>query len=228
MRSFRFRVSLLRSPEAGAANSGAAPVASGGFSAGASASLSLSASASFGASASGGLSAGAIAGLSASAGLSAGASLSAGIGTSASLSLGAGGGDGMHLGDGGFAECTGLEVEMDVQELLEGGRNDGVIRRVGRGKYQNIVLKRGMLFAPGDTANDELWRWLQDVLAGVRPVARHDGIVEVLDVDDVVASWAFRRGLPQKISGPQLNARTGEVAIEELHIAHEGLTLVTT
>jgi hypothetical protein len=28
-----------------------------------------------------------------------------------------------------------------------------------------------------------------------------------------------------KIRGPELNAKTGEVAIEELHIAHEGLRL---
>jgi hypothetical protein len=32
--------------------------------------------------------------------------------------------------------------------------------------------------------------------------------------------------LPQKIRGPELNAKTGEVAIEELHIVHEGLRLV--
>jgi hypothetical protein len=36
----------------------------------------------------------------------------------------------------------------------------------------------------------------------------------------------FERGLPARIAGPQLNAKTGEVAIEELHIAHEGLRLV--
>jgi len=217
MRAFRFRVSLLRSAEAPAGAGGAPAAASGGFSAGASASLSFSASASIGASG--------------SAGLSAGGSLSAGIGISASASIeaGAGGGGGIRLSDGGFAECTGLEVEMDVQELLEGGRNDGVIRRVGRGKYQNLVLKRGMLFARGGAVNQELWQWLQDVIAGVRPVTRYDGIVEVLDVgDDVVARWSFRRGLPAKISGPQLNARTGEIAIEELHIAHEGLTLGAT
>lgn len=212
MRAFAFRVSLVRSAEGAAGNTTAAPVAAGGFSAGAGASLDLSASASIGA---GG-----------SAGLSAGASLSAGVGFSASAGIGAGASSGIRLGDGGFAECTGLEVEMDVQELLVGGRNDGVVRRVGRGKYQNIVLKRGMLFAHGGAANAELWRWLQDVVAGVRPVARYDGIVEVIDVgDDVVARWSFRRGLPSKIAGPQLNARTGEIAIEELHIAHEGLTL---
>jgi hypothetical protein len=33
------------------------------------------------------------------------------------------------------------------------------------------------------------------------------------------------RGLPQKLQGPSLNAKTGDVAMEELHIAHEGLRL---
>jgi len=219
LRAFRFGVSLTRSPEKAAGAGDSASVAAGGFSVGASASIGISASASVGASASAGLSAGA--GFSASAGLSAGASFSAGIGTGAA-------GDGFKLGDGGFAECSGLDVEMDVQELQEGGRNDGVIRRVGRGKYQSIVLKRGMLFPRGDAVNMELWQWLQDVVAGVRPVVRYDGLVDVMESGDaVVARWAFTRGLPQKISGPQLNAKTGEVAIEELHIAHEGLRLVT-
>jgi phage tail-like protein len=136
-------------------------------------------------------------------------------------------GAGDLLGDGGFQECSGLEIEMDVQELVEGGRNDGIIRRVGRGKYTNLVLKRGMIFPDGGTVNDELWNWLQGVLSGVRPVARYDGTVEVLDPTgvDVVATWEFDRGLPAKISGPQLNAKTGEIAIEELTIAHEGLRL---
>jgi phage tail-like protein len=43
--------------------------------------------------------------------------------------------------------------------------------------------------------------------------------------DGVAATWTFDRGLPAKIGGPQLNARTGEVAIEELTIVHEGLRL---
>jgi tail tube protein gp19 len=35
----------------------------------------------------------------------------------------------------------------------------------------------------------------------------------------------FSRGLPSKLRGPQLNAQSGEIAIEELTIAHEGLRL---
>lgn len=131
------------------------------------------------------------------------------------------------LGDGGFQECSGLQIEMDVQELQEGGRNDGTVRQVGRGKYTNIVLKRGMLFPDDGTVNSELWDWLQGVLSGVRPVARYDGVIEVLSADgqDTVATWTFDRGLPQKIAGPQLNAKSGDIAIEELTIAHEGLRL---
>jgi phage tail-like protein len=130
------------------------------------------------------------------------------------------------LGDGAFAECSGLDLEMDVGEYVEGGRNNGVVQRAGRAKVARIVLRRGMLYPAGGQVNTELWQWLQDVLDGVRPIRRYDGIVTVLDEKlQPVATWKFTRGLPAKLVGPQLNARTGEVAIEELQIAHEGLRM---
>lgn len=150
-------------------------------------------------------------------------------GTSAPQSTGAGTSPQSRdvLGDGAFQECTGLEIEMDVQEHLEGGRNDGVVRLIGRGKYSSLVLKRGMLFPKDGRVNAELWSWMQDVLGGNQPVVRYDGLVEVLDKPDgrTVTSWSFKRALPQKIRGPELNAKTGDIAIEELHIAHEGLRM---
>lgn len=130
------------------------------------------------------------------------------------------------LGDGAFAECSGLDLEMDVGEYVEGGRNNGVVQRAGRAKVARIVLRRGMLYPAGGQVHTELWQWLQDVLDGVRPIRRYDGIVTVLDEKlQPVATWKFTRGLPAKLVGPQLNARTGEVAIEELQIAHEGLRM---
>jgi phage tail-like protein len=134
------------------------------------------------------------------------------------------------LGDGGFQECTGLDIEQAVQLYEEGGRNDGVIQRIGRAKYVNIVLKRGMLFGSTGELNDDLWQWMFAVVSGVRPAPRYDGRIDVyrftVSDSDIVASWQFFRGLPAKIVGPQFNAKTGEIAIEELHIAHEGLRLV--
>lgn len=143
------------------------------------------------------------------------------------VTLNGSGGNPPALGEIGFQECTGLDVEMDVQELIEGGRNDGVVRLAGRGKYSNIVLKRGMVIADGGKVNSQLWGWMQNTLTGIKPVARYDGVIQVYSPDrtQVVATWTFDRGLPAKIAGPQLNAKTGEIAIEELTIAHEGLRL---
>ncbi|WP_137940123.1 phage tail protein [Chitinivorax sp. B] len=140
---------------------------------------------------------------------------------------------GAALGNGAFQEVSGLEVTMDIADYLEGGRNDGLIRRAGRARYVPIVLKRGMFYAADSDGNasqlnKELWQWLQSVVSGQRPIPRYDGLIEVMGKhnDDIVATWAFTRGLPARIKGPELNGKTGEIAIEELQIAHEGLQLL--
>lgn len=132
---------------------------------------------------------------------------------------------GSSLGKGAFQECSGLEIEMDVQELVEGGRNDGVIQRVGRAKYKPVVLKRGMFYGEARKVDAALWRWLQSIVSGQVPVVRYDGRIEVKEGNHVVATWSFVRGLPVRLSGPVLDAKNGDIAIEELHIAHEGLRL---
>jgi hypothetical protein len=161
------------------------------------------------------------------------------------------------LGIGAFAECSGLELEADVQEYLEGGRNGGVVRRVGRVKLSPLVLKRGMFIpapstpgnppagpgpggsgpagpGPGGSASggsgtgkadSALWDWLTGMVSGQLPIPRYNGLIQVWSPNGrrEVARWTFWRGLPNKVSGPALNAKTGEVAVEELHIVHEGL-----
>lgn len=131
-----------------------------------------------------------------------------------------------ELGDGGFQECSGLEIEMDVDTFKEGGRNDQQVQRLGRVTSPNLVLKRGLVYPKDGQANRELWTWLQEVGAGVRPARRYDGTVEVEGLEDeIVARWSFQRALPAKLVGPKLDAKSGEIAIEELHLAHEGLRM---
>lgn len=132
------------------------------------------------------------------------------------------------LTDGAFQECSGLGLEVELKDHNEGGRNDAVRRLVGRVKLQPIVLKRGMFAAdPGGYANANLWNWLTETVDGTSRVQRYDGTIIVRTTFDEspMAIWRFSRGLPLKVAGPTLNAQTGEVAIEELQIAHEGLTL---
>ena len=132
-----------------------------------------------------------------------------------------------QLWDGSFAECTGLEVDADVKEYNEGGRNFGVVRRVGRAKLVPLVLKRGIFVSSQTNRADEtMWAWLTRMVSGVLPMPRYDGHIEVWDaaMSRVVADWVFDRGLPAKVTGPALNAK-GDIAVEELHIHDEGLRM---
>lgn len=136
-------------------------------------------------------------------------------------------GPGQPLGTGGFSEVGGLDMEMDVAEFAPGGRNRMVVQRVGRAKLTRLTLKRGMVFNPEAGVEPAFWRWLADCLGGVLPIRRYDVTVRMMMDDRAVATWSAQRAIPAKLVGPKLNAMTGDVAIEELQLAHESLTLVT-
>ena len=114
-----------------------------------------------------------------------------------------------------FTEVSGLESEAEVIEYREGG--DGRVRKLaGLRKYTNIVLKRGL------TQDAELWNWHRDVLEG--NVNRRNGSVILLDAyGQEAVRWNFWNAWPCKWQGPHLNARSNDVAIETLELAHEGL-----
>ncbi len=160
---------------------------------------------------------------------------------------------GSTLGDGSFSECSGLTLEADVKEYLEGGRNNGVVRRVGRVKLVPIVLKRGMFrplpAPPGDHGGSPAVPargrsgprrprtrtgptppcgtgsrgWCPASSPSRATTARSSCWTP--PATRVLATWTFERGLPQKVTGPTLNAKTGEIAVEEIQIVHEGLLL---
>ena len=136
-------------------------------------------------------------------------------------------GPGAPLGPASFSEIGGLDVEMDVAEYAPGGRNQMVIQRAGRAKITRLTLKRGMVYGPGGSVEPAFWKWLADCVNGVRPLRRYDVTIRVMVQEQAVATWLASRAVVAKLIGPRLNAVTGDVAMEELQLAHESLTLVT-
>lgn len=121
---------------------------------------------------------------------------------------------------GAFQEVTGLGAQLEVTSYPEGGRNDSVHQLPLRHSWNRITLKRGVVRDPG------LWSWYQAGLADSLG-ARRDGAVIMLDEAGLPAkSWIFHGGLAAKWTGPDLHAEQNAVAIEQLEIAHEGLTAV--
>ena len=119
---------------------------------------------------------------------------------------------------GGFTECTGLDTESDVIEYREGSMPPTVTKLPGLLKYSVIEMKAGF------TDNKEIYNWRKTVLD--RATERRNGSIVLRDEGgQEVLRWNFREGWPSKWSGPQLNAKTNEAAMESLSITHEGLVL---
>ena len=117
---------------------------------------------------------------------------------------------------GGFSECSGLEMSLQVEEYKEGGRNSELLKFPTRVSWSNITLKKGL------GANTALWDWHYGFVEGRG--RRRDGVIILLNDLRVPNNiWYFRRGLPVKYSGPQLNAAQSNVAIESIEIGHEGI-----
>jgi phage tail-like protein len=118
-----------------------------------------------------------------------------------------------------FAECDGLEMTMEVKTLREGGNNARQIRLAGPASFGQLTLKRGM------TPSFDLWQWFADSIDD--PGLRADAEVVMLADDGTTerARFVLSRCLPVKLKAPPLNAKDAVVAIEELGLAYEALTL---
>ena len=125
---------------------------------------------------------------------------------------------GSHIG---FTEVSGLNIEYDVIEYRDGARPEyHATKMPGPVKYTNIVLKRGIF--KGD---NDFFKWIDTIK--LNEVDRRDVIISLLDENHApVVTWKVKRAWPVKYTGPVLNARGHEVAVEILELAHEGITVI--
>ncbi|MFD8778388.1 phage tail protein [Streptomyces sp. NPDC059916] len=119
-----------------------------------------------------------------------------------------------------FSECDGLEMTLDVKAVREGGNNGTTLRLTGPAGYGQLTLKRGM------TAGFDLWDWFEKVVADPSLRATGEVVVHARDHSTDEVSFVLRRCVPVKLKAPPLNAKEGLVAIEEMQIAFESLSLV--
>lgn len=125
---------------------------------------------------------------------------------------------------GGFSEVTGLEATMEPKVIKVGGRNYGAIQRAGQVSFATVVLKRGIIQA------QHLWAWWSLFSGADRArnggwaaASRCDVSIALLDGRTPVLGWQLENAMPVKFKTADLNARGTEIAIEELHLVHEGL-----
>ena len=123
---------------------------------------------------------------------------------------------------GRFMEVRGLQVDVEVEEVQEGGENNFVHKLPGRMTWPNIVLKRGI------TQTDSLLTWLngssgEGFATAGNKLTRKSGAITLLAADGTrLRAWNIDGAFPIKWTGPTFAVTSTDAAVEELEIAHHG------
>lgn len=123
------------------------------------------------------------------------------------------------LCSGSFSEASGIEATMSPRAIREGGRNFGQIQRPGPTAFGSLTLKRGV------TSQMDLWTWFDLVANRERFGRLLNGNIDIYSGTSLALTWKLVNVLPVKFKSPDLSATSTQVAIEELQLAYEQITL---
>ncbi|HET6253610.1 MAG TPA: phage tail protein [Puia sp.] len=119
------------------------------------------------------------------------------------------------VNEGSFQEVTGLSVKLDVEEVKEGGENRFAHRFPSRPKYENLVLRRGMV------TSSSLINWARQAVEQFQFTTR-TVVVSLLDEEGKnLASWNFVNAWPVSLKVSDLKAQENAIAVETLELSFD-------
>ena len=120
----------------------------------------------------------------------------------------------------GFLEVTGLTASTEILEYREGSSPESSVSKMpGKIEYANIILKREII--KGD---NEFYKWFNTIQGN--KAERRDIIIELLDeTHSPVVFWKIRNAFPVRLQYSGLHAMNQSIALEELEICHEGMSV---
>lgn len=117
----------------------------------------------------------------------------------------------------GFQEVTGLGIEVTEAEYRNGNERQNHVHKMnGLSKYSDVTCKRGIVGAT------EFFSWIKQVSDG-DPNQRKDVTITLKDetANNTVMIWLLHAAKPKSYKGPSLNAKGGDLAMEELVLSYE-------
>ena len=125
-----------------------------------------------------------------------------------------------------FTECSGLSVQIKKNVYQEGGVNDRQVVYLGHTEFADVTLKRGV------TDRVNFWNWLNEIFdeeektdKSPKLSRRNVNILVFNQAGETMMSWTLIGAIPITWKTPTLQADGNAVAIEELTLAYEGLTI---
>jgi phage tail-like protein len=119
-----------------------------------------------------------------------------------------------------FQEVSGLDAETTAIEYRAGdSKQFSPLKMPGLKKFSDVTMKKGVF--KGD---NKLFDWFLEIK--MNTIKRKPVTISLLDeTGGPTMVWTLANAFPIKVSGTDLKANGGEVAVETIVIAHEGLTV---
>lgn len=125
-----------------------------------------------------------------------------------------------------FKEASGLSLSIDPITYRESSTAAGKVgpntfRMPGLRQAVNVTLRKGYVRS---TSIKYLYNWINSTQLNI--VQKQDITVRLCDQDgNPVVTWTLQNAFPTKLSAPDFNADTNDVAIESLELLGDGLTM---
>lgn len=119
-----------------------------------------------------------------------------------------------------FQEVSGLDVEAQVIEYRHGDNPVfSTIKMPGIVQSGNVTMKKGVF-----VSDNKFWDWYNQIK--MNTIKRVPVTISLLDEAGAPTMvWTLANAWPTKITSTDLNAEGNEVAVEEIEIVHEGVTI---
>lgn len=121
----------------------------------------------------------------------------------------------------GFQEVSGIGTEITLAEYRAGNFGENApLKITGMVKYPDVTFKRGVI------GSLDLNDWLDEVRNGAQNQLK-TVVVKLLSEDrtTVAQEWKLFNARPMKYTGPSLNGKGTDLAIEELVLAVERIEM---
>ncbi|HCB50189.1 MAG TPA: hypothetical protein DEP47_11880 [Chloroflexi bacterium] len=114
---------------------------------------------------------------------------------------------------GMFTECKLPDIEWDIQQVKEGGRNDYIHQLPGQRKPSKFTLKHGL------TKQFILQEWYSEMMSENFEGFMKTVTINMLDSQGrAVMRWNLYNAYPVKVTWPELKTSDNSVAVQTLEL----------
>jgi phage tail-like protein len=119
-----------------------------------------------------------------------------------------------------FQEVSGLDVELEMESIKEGGQNRFTHQLPIRNRYTDITLKRGLFIGSGITL------WCKNAIEDFVFVPTNV-LISLLSPEHLpLQSWYVINAIPKKIQVSNFNAQENSVVVESLVLSYNYFTTI--